>query len=732
MALGDVLSRRRSLTLARISGLTGGLGLVLVILVTTVFGYNEYRRRFDTAAAEAFTESYFLADHAGRLFEVSEIGLTAATKLLGSDPWDDIMRSQSLHRQLRDLADSLPYIEDIWFNDQNGLLRITSFGFPTPYSDASDRNSFIAAKQPGDDLFIGNLIVGKVTKRPTFLVSRRMETQDHRFRGMASVTADIGYFTDYWEQVKLPYDAQITLFRADNFNVLAQYPTSGTRFFPVSAALQRELADAAHGEPVSGSFIGPRFGGFRRVGKLPLFLSVDISQEQVIAGWWQWAWSRAPVPLLAALGFLALTFLALRQARIEASDKAEIERAQATLSRTNEELRAEIQNRELAEEQIRQMQKMEAVGQLTGGIAHDFNNMLSIIIGSLNVIQRRTAKGTGDIGRFVDAALEGAQRAATLTQRLLAFARRQPLAPSVIDANRFVSDLSDLLRRTLTEAVQVEIVLAGGLWKTCVDTNQLESALLNLAVNARDAMQGGGKLTIETANASLDIDYSAKHPGVPVGQYVMIGVTDTGIGMSPDTIEKAFEPFFTTKPVGRGTGLGLSQVYGFVRQSGGHVKIYSEPAQGTAVKIYLPRHYGANADAREQAIQESRFPAGSAAEIVLVVEDEAAVRQLSTEALHELGYTALQAESAAAALKILSDRSDIALLFTDVVMPETNGRQLAEQARQLRPGLKVLFTTGYTRNAVVHNGILDPGVRLLTKPYSIEQLARSVRDAIDR
>jgi signal transduction histidine kinase/CheY-like chemotaxis protein len=731
MAFGDEFSRRRSLTLARISGLTGGLGLVLVVLVSTVFGYNEYKRRFDTAAAEAFTESYFLADHAGRLFEVSDIGLTAATKLLGNDSWDDVANSQSLHRQLRDLADSLPYIEDIWFNDQNGLLRITSFGFPTPYSDASDRGSFIAAKRPGDDLFIGNLIVGKVTKRPTFLVSRRMETEDHRFRGMASVTADIGYFTDYWKQVKLPYDAQITLFRADNFNVLAQYPTSDAKFFPVSANLQRELANAAQGEPVSGSFIGPRFGGFRRIGKLPLFLSVDVSQEQVIDGWWRWAWSRAPLPLLAGLGFFALTFLALRQARIEAADKAEIERARATLSKTNDELRAEIENRVLAEEQIRQMQKMEAVGQLTGGIAHDFNNMLSIIIGSLNMIQRRTAKGSGDIGRFVDAALEGAQRAATLTQRLLAFARRQPLAPSVIDANRFVSDLSDLLRRTLTEAVQVEIVLAGGLWKTCVDTNQLESALLNLAVNARDAMQGGGKLTIETANASLDIDYSAKHPGVPVGQYVMIGVTDTGIGMSPETIEKAFEPFFTTKAVGRGTGLGLSQVYGFVRQSGGHVKIYSEPGQGTTVKIYLPRYYGANAGAKEVP-QESGPPTGSASEIILLVEDEAAVRQTSAEALRELGYTALQAESAAAALKILSDRSDIALLFTDVVMPETNGRQLAETARQLRPNLKVLFTTGYTRNAVVHNGILDAGVRLLTKPYSIEQLARSVRNALDR
>jgi CheY-like chemotaxis protein len=372
---------------------------------------------------------------------------------------------------------------------------------------------------------------------------------------------------------------------------------------------------------------------------------------------------------------------------------------------------------------------MEAIGQLTGGLAHDFNNMLSIVIGSLDAVRRRLARQQGGIERFVDAAMEGAQRAATLTRHLLAFARRQPLAPAVIDVNRFVSDISDLMRRTLTEAVQVEIVLGGGIWKTFVDGNQLESALLNLAVNGRDAMPEGGKLTIETANASLDAEYVARHPGVPAGQYVLIAVTDTGVGMSAETVAQAFEPFFTTKPVGMGTGLGLSQVYGFVRQSAGHVKIYSELGQGTTVKIYLPRHYGTGEGIRERGQAATSLPTGSASEIILVVEDEAMVRHLAVESLRELGYTVFEAESGEAALEILAEQK-VALLFTDIVMPNIDGRQLAEQVAKLQPGAKVLFTTGYTRNAVVHNGVLDPGVKMLTKPYSLEQLSHAVRDAI--
>jgi signal transduction histidine kinase len=721
--------RRRPLRLTRIAALTGGLGLVLVLISAGFAAHNEYERRLSAAEAAVATEAHFLADHADRLFEVSEIGLTAAGNLIGDRSWDEIAASQALQQQLRRLADAMPYIEDFWFNDQKGLLRITSFGFPTPFSDASDRASFIAAKRPGHDLFVGDLIVGKVTKRPTFLVSRRLDDAAGGFRGMASVTADLAYFTDYWKDLALPYDAQVTLFRADNFGILVRYPEITDNVVTMGTTVQRAIGDAAKGGAAEGRFESDRFGSFAQVGRLPLYISVDFSSQAVFDSWLDWAWPRAPLPLLAAIGFVAVTLFAVRQARAEARDKLALEQAQVALRLANQELHDQIASREAAEGQLRQLQKMEAIGQLTGGLAHDFNNMLSIVIGSLDAVRRRLARQQGGFERFVDAAMEGAQRAATLTQRLLAFARRQPLAPAVIDVNRFVSDLSDLMRRTLTEAVQVEIVLGGGIWKTFIDGNQLESALLNLAVNARDAMPDGGKLTIETANASLDADYVAQHPGVPAGQYVLIAVTDTGIGMSAEIVAQAFEPFFTTKPVGMGTGLGLSQVYGFVRQSAGHVKIYSEPGQGTTVKLYLPRHYGTGEGVRARAEAGATLPTGSVSETILVVEDEAMVRHLAVESLRELGYTVFEAETGEAALKIFAEHK-IDLLFTDVVMPNLNGRQLAEQGVQLRPGLKVLFTTGYTRNAVVHNGVLDPGVKMLTKPYSLEQLAQGIRDAL--
>ena len=387
-----------------------------------------------------------------------------------------------------------------------------------------------------------------------------------------------------------------------------------------------------------------------------------------------------------------------------------------------------VQERLRAEDQIRQMQKMEAVGQLTGGIAHDFNNMLAIVIGGLNLVQRRLAKGDTDVGQFISGAMEGANRAATLTQRLLAFSRQQPLSPQALKANDMVSDMSELLRRTLGETIQMETVLAGGLWQTYADAGQLENVVLNLAVNARDAMPDGGRLTIETANCHLDNAYAAEH-GVAEGQYVLVAVTDNGSGMPPEVAAKAFDPFFTTKGVGKGTGLGLSQVFGFVKQSGGHVKIYSEPDHGTSVKIYLPRYYG-NAEAPARTLARG-VPYGKSSEVILVVEDDLRVRELAVQMLRDLGYGVLEAEDGACGLQMLDRHPEVCLLFTDVVMPGMSGRLFADEARRRKPELRVLFTTGYSRNAIVHNGVLDPGVHLLPKPASLEQLALKVREVLD-
>jgi signal transduction histidine kinase len=389
----------------------------------------------------------------------------------------------------------------------------------------------------------------------------------------------------------------------------------------------------------------------------------------------------------------------------------------------------ELTDQRLAEEQLRQSQKMEAVGQLTGGIAHDFNNMLAVIVGGLNLLQRRLERGETNVQHYIDASLEGATRAADLVQRLLAFSRQQPLKPEPLDANRMVADMRELLARTLGEHVRIETVGGAGLWKVHADLVQLENVVLNLCVNARDAMpEGGGRLTIETANAFID-EYYSRENQVPSGQYVMIAVTDTGMGMTSEVMARAFDPFFTTKSVGKGTGLGLSQVFGFVRQSGGHVKLYSEPGVGTTVKVYLPRYYGEGSAAEPR--RPSPVTSGHASEVVLVVEDEERVRNFSVEALRDLGYTVLEAAGAAEAMSVIQSGVAITLLFTDVVMPEMTGRQLAQRALALRPGLKVLYTTGYTRNAAVHNGVLDPGTNALAKPFTIEQLAQKVRATID-
>ena len=329
---------------------------------------------------------------------------------------------------------------------------------------------------------------------------------------------------------------------------------------------------------------------------------------------------------------------------------------------------------------------------------------------------------------YAENALAGARRAAALTQRLLAFSRLQPLEPKPVDINKCVKEMSEMLRRTLGEQIAVETVLGGGLWRAYVDTPQLESALLNLAVNARDAMPHGGKLTIETANASLDKSYTDEHVEVEPGQYVLVAISDTGCGMTRETLERAFEPFFTTKKAGEGTGLGLSQVHGFLKQSRGHIKLYSEPGVGTTVKLYIPRDTAGIAVVAAPIVHDTRPIEGRFT--ILVVEDNQDVRSFTVAAVEELGFTVLEADGAAAALERLSAHPDVSVLLTDVVMPVTNGRQLADAALALRPGLRVIYMTGYTRNAIVHNGVLDAGTRLLTKPFTLDQLDRELRDVL--
>lgn len=391
----------------------------------------------------------------------------------------------------------------------------------------------------------------------------------------------------------------------------------------------------------------------------------------------------------------------------------------------------DLSEKRAIEEQLRQSQKMEAVGQLTGGLAHDFNNLLTGISGSLEMMQMRIAQGRmADFERYALAAQGAVKRAAALTHRLLAFARRQTLDPRPTNANRLLMSLEELVRRTVGPDITVEVVGASGLWPTLVDSNQLENAILNLCINARDAMPEGGKLTIETANKWID-ERAARRHDLPIGQYVSICVTDTGVGMTPEVIEKAFDPFFTTKPIGEGTGLGLSMIYGFARQSGGQVRIYSEVGEGTTMCIYLPRH-AEDAPPEENVELPLNLDAVGEGEVVLVIDDDPTIRMLVAEVLADLGYAVIEAVDGPGGLKVLESNAKVDLLITDVGLPGgMNGRQVADAARVNRPSLKVLFITGYAENAVIGKGRLDNGMFVITKPFQMDVLARRIREIIE-
>jgi len=441
-------------------------------------------------------------------------------------------------------------------------------------------------------------------------------------------------------------------------------------------------------------------------------------------GAFRWFISRA-APIMNSEGDIILWVATNTDIETQKKTESHLEYLAESLGQTVE---ARTQELERTQEVLRQSQKMEAIGNLAGGIAHDFNNLLQVITGNLQLLNRDVS-GNDVAERRVAGALAGAARGARLASQLLSFGRRQPLEPKVINLSRLIREMDHLLRRSLGEAIEIDTIVSGGLWNTLVDPSNVENALLNLAINARDAMDGQGKLTIELGNAFLDDEYARSAIDVSPGQYVMLAVTDTGSGMTPDILEKVFDPFFTTKPDGKGTGLGLSMVYGFVKQSEGHIKIYSEAGSGTTVRIYLPRAM----EAEDVLADNITGPVTGGSETVLVVEDEEAVRDVTVSLLTELGYKVLKAKDADSGLAIIESGAPIDLLFTDVVMPgRLKSRDLARKAKERLPTLGVLFTSGYTENSIVHGGRLDPGVNLLSKPYTREALARKIRQVLEQ
>jgi len=688
---------------------------VLLFIGASWLAYGDTKRQYEEQLGHTLDLLYV---GARATFETQQLVAANVLDLLDEMDNAEIRQNEArLHEQIQNLVRKLPQVEDVFILDKEGRPLVAAHTFPMPDNiSAADRPYFVAHRDGNEQRYVSETFRSRINNSDIFQYSERRQRADGGFDGAILVAIPPSYFNKLFEQAARTDNYATSLVRADG-ELLARYPAPGgtTRFDPSSKFRQ---AIAANRE--SGTYTTPqssidgiaRMVAYRRLPELPVYVAVGVASDAVREAWIHRMSAHLLFGLPATLALFALALIASRRA--------------ARQGETLERLREEQIRRLAVEESLRQSQKMTAVGQLTAGIAHDFNNLLTGIGGAIEMVGRRVPQPTPEIVRFLDLARTGVSRAATLTQRLLAFSRQQPLQIEAIDANRLVAGMSELLRQTLGETVQIETVLSGGLWRATADSAQLEAAVLNLAINARDAMPGGGTLTIETANAHLDDAYAAANVEVTPGQFVMIAVSDTGTGMDQQTIARAFEPFFTTKERGQGTGLGLSMTYGYIKQIGGHLKIYSELGHGSTVKVYLPRTQSEAGTVSEPAPAVS-VEAG-AGPVVLVVEDDPVVREFAVAACRECGCTVHQAGDGEQALRLLEKHRDIALLFTDVGLPGgMNGRQLAGAAVAHRPDLKVLYMTGYTANAIVHHGVIDAGVNFLGKPFSVSALAAKIK-----
>ena len=690
-----------------------------IIVPCLVFAYASWLsyRSANTLADERIIRSLDVQqEQAVKAFQLIDNALNDAADLVAGQSDEQLAAEQHhLYFALAKLVASAPVVQSIWIDDPSGVPLATSWIDPPPPQSFSDRDFFQAHLNPGNGLYYGKVYASALGAQPYFTVSRRLQNAG-TFIGVLEVSVLPSNFVRFFSTLAYTQGLQYALIRSDGA-ILARYP-EGPEGAPESldehTNFRRTIARNTDGglytsmSPIDQ--VERRFG-VRHFANTPIYLSAGIASATIRSEWM----SEMARHLIFGVPATLLLFLTLL----------------AVLKRTRR-LYEEVDRRLVAEEALRQSQKMEAIGQLTGGVAHDFNNLLTIIIGNLESAQRQSSRWTDEahqkLALRLENAMHGAKRAATLTKRLLAFSRQQPLNPVPVDVNRLLNGMSDFLGRSVGEQISVEVVGAAGLWMTEADSAELEAAILNLVVNARDAMPDGGKLTIEASNSYLGEAYCKRNVDAQPGQYVLIAVSDTGAGMSDEVLKRAFEPFFTTKQLGAGTGLGLSQVYGFVKQSGGHIKIYSEPGEGTTVKLYLPRCLDAKCVPDEIRREPDRSHRG---ERILVAEDDEDVRQYITESLQELGYDVLEAGDGETALKTL-DQQRVNLLLADVIMPGMNGRKLAEEAKRRHPDLRVLFMTGYSRNAIVHQGRLDPGVDLIQKPISSEELISGVRRALER
>jgi signal transduction histidine kinase/CheY-like chemotaxis protein len=708
----DEQSRAATIRLLRIMA---AAALLLPLLLFLFASWRSYLGTQALASERLERSLDVMQEQALKVFQSMNLALDAIDNLLGHRSAAEIKTDEErLHQELRRIQSALPEVQSIWIFGPEGRPQVMTRQYPSVTLSYADQDYFFVPRDGPPGIHIGVIHQSVSGGQPYFSFNRAHRDADGGFLGVTEMSLLPSDFSKFYSRLPGTPGVRLGLLREDGV-MLARFPTtSGDAGPDEHAGFRRTLAANPEGGFYTTSEIDGRERqvGYRRVHGYPVYVRASVESAAIRNEWL----GGMAVHLIFGVPATAFLFGALL----------------VVLQRTRR-LYAEQDRREEAEAVMRQTQRLDAVGRLTGGVAHDFNNLLMIIIGNLETIQRQIDRGLDGaqarLARACANAMQGARRAATLTQQLLAFARLHPLDPRALDLNKLLNDMSDFIARTVGETISVEVIGAAGVWMISTDQAQLETALLNLAANARDAMPAGGKLTIETGNTYIDDAYCGANGDVAPGQYVLIAVSDSGTGMAQATMDSAFEPFFTTKPTGQGTGLGLSQVYGFVKQSGGHVKIYSELGEGTTVKIYLPRLVGDPSVMNTPETPEPATDEGGFGERILVVEDDADVRSYIVEALRGRNFIVSEAPDATQAFALFAER-EFDLLLTDVILPGQNGRTLADKVKASRPDLKVLFMTGYSRNAIVHQGRLDPGVHMLQKPVTSTELIRKIRELI--
>ena len=721
--------RRPPRFVARVPRSTLALLAVSILLPLILFALAAYQNRRDVVgAAERRVErtTRILHEHAMKVFETHQLMLDQINEHLPGVDWSKPSEVDALRGLLVHLGELLPQVADISVIDGGGKLRVSSALPPGESApDFADRDYFRALKAAPSRLpYVSRGAMGRISGTPIFTMAERAESKvPGRFDGVVAVSIEQSYFKEFYSQAEREYSHLVILARTDG-SVLASEPMLPSLVTPPRAMFRLKLDAYSRDALVRPAVVDGvrRIFGYEKVGAYPVVIGFGITWQSALLPWWRNMWGYGLVAALSSLALLGVSGFAIRRIALE-------QRATERWRRSAAQLRTEMAGRALVEEQLRQSQKMEAVGRLTGGIAHDFNNLLTVVIGSLDLLGRRMKDAEPRHRELVANAIDGAGRAAALTQRLLAFSRQQPLDPKPLAVNGLVEGMRTLLARTLRESVAVELKLDATADRALVDPNQLENAILNLCVNAMDAMPRGGALTVSTREVELDEAYCAAQEMLAPGRYVAVCVADTGTGMSAEILARAFEPFFTTKPVGKGTGLGLAQVYGFARQSGGHADIESVEGAGTTIRILLPRlaEEADNVVPLASAAPPPEARRAATAATVLLVEDDDGVRRFGAGALRDAGHRVIEAATGPDALRELAAHPDIGLLFTDVVLkgPMT-GRDLAEAVLQVRPGLPVLYTTGYTADTIVHDGRLEEGLALLGKPFRAEALVARI------